>query len=191
MSDLRHRISGAAQELYLEDGIEGFSMRKVADRVGVSATAIYRHFENKEELLNEIRIEGLKVLERYLEPVLAEGPPIERLIALTERYLSFAVEQPKYFDFAFLVPDPDIQRFADEVARPAWDTFRVSIDQIQACVDEGIFAPEDPLETAIVLWAEAHGLVTLFRTGRFGPDPEAFRAIYGRCIERLLNGLRK
>ena len=142
-------------------------------------------------MLNEIRIAGLKVLEGYLEPALVSGPPVERLLALTESYLNFAVEQPKYFDFAFLVPDPDIERFADEIARPAWDTFRVSVDQIKACVDAGVFADEDPLETAIVLWAEAHGLVTLFRTGRFGPDPEAFRQIYRKCIQRLLDGLRK
>jgi AcrR family transcriptional regulator len=73
MTGLRTRISAAAQELYLREVIEGFPMRKVAELVGVSARAIYRHFKNKDELLNEIVIEGLKILESYLRPALESG----------------------------------------------------------------------------------------------------------------------
>ena len=70
MSELRERISAAAQELYLREGVEGVSMRKVADMVGVSAPAIYRHFENKDALLDEIVVRGLRILEQYLRPAL-------------------------------------------------------------------------------------------------------------------------
>ena len=60
MSDsLRDRISQAAQELFLEGGVEAISMRKVADRVGISATAIYRHYKDKDELLTGIIDTGL------------------------------------------------------------------------------------------------------------------------------------
>ena len=60
---LRKRISEAAQELFLEGGLEGVSMRKVAKMAGVSAPAIYRHYENKDDLLREIIDEGLQILE--------------------------------------------------------------------------------------------------------------------------------
>ena len=57
-------------------------------------------------------------------------------------------------------------------------------------MEEGVFRKSDPLETAIMIWAEAHGLVTLFRMERVGESPEQFRAIFRRTIRRLLDGLR-
>ena len=104
-------------------------------------------------------------------------------------YLAFALEQPKYFDFAFLTPDRGITGLAEELARPLWNTFRMSIEQITACMDSGLFERGDPLEISIMMWAEVHGLVTLFRHGRFGPDETMFREIYGKSVQRLLRGL--
>jgi AcrR family transcriptional regulator len=190
MRSLRSKISAAARELYLREGTEGFSMRKVAEMVGVSAPAIYRHFKNKEELLNEIVIGGLKILEEYLRPALEAATPYDRLIRMTDSYLNFALEQPKYFDFAFLTPGPVQSHVATEIARPDWDTFRLAIEQIAACAEAGLFPREDPLETAITIWAEVHGLITLYRTGRFGQDPEIFRAIYRQSVDRMLRGLK-
>jgi len=190
MSTLKTRIADAAQQLYLRDGIEGFSMRKVADLVGVSAPAIYRYFENKNELLNEIVIEGLKVLERYLQPALEADTPYDKLVQLTDNYLKFAIEQPKYFDFAFLVPNRDLSGLAEEVANPMWTIFRLAIGQVGACMEDGTFKRDDPLGTAIVIWSEAHGLVTLFRTGRFGQQSDAFTEIYRSSIERVIQGLK-
>jgi len=190
MGSLRTKISAAAQELYLREGIEGISMRKIADRVGISAPAIYRHYKNKDELLNEIVIEGLKILEGYLGPALETGTPYERLVRMSDRYLDFALEQPKYFDFAFLVPSPFITRLADEISQPDWGTFRLCIEQVADCMEQGIFPKEDPLETAITIWAQVHGLVTLYRTGRFGQDPDAFRIVYRQCLDRMMRGLK-
>jgi AcrR family transcriptional regulator len=186
---LREKISSAAQELYLRDGIEGLSMRKVAEMVGVSAPALYRYFQSKDELLNEIVIEGLKVLENYLRPALDAATPDERLRKLTDNYLRFAVEQPKFFDFAFLVPKPDSSGLAEEVTRPISTTFRMAMEQVSACMEQGTIARDDPIEIAITVWAEVHGLVTLYRTGRFGNDPEVFGGIYRKSVERLLRGL--
>jgi AcrR family transcriptional regulator len=189
VSSLRNKISDAAQELYLRDGIDGVSMRKVAEVVGVTAPAIYRHFRNKEELLNEIVVEGLRILEAYLLPGLEAESPYERLILMTERYLDFAVEKPRYFDFAFLVPPSSADPIPQEIERSDWGTFRVAIDTVGECIDQGVFEKTDPLETAITVWAEVHGLVTLFRTGRFGPDADSFRQIYRLCVNRVLRGM--
>jgi AcrR family transcriptional regulator len=190
MSTLRERIAAATQEIYLQQGIEGVSMRKVAERVGVSAPALYRHFKNKDELLGEIVIEGLKILERYLRPAMNAATPIERLRQMIEGYLDFALAEPRYFDFAFLTPSHDIDRLADELAKPHAATFRIAIDVVADCIRDGTFAESDPLEAGILLWAEAHGLVTLFRTGRFGDDETMFRQIYRRLIHRVIEGLR-
>lgn len=190
MSTLRKKISAAAQELYLREGVEGISMRKVADKVGVSAPAIYRHFENKEALLNEIVVEGLKILEGYLQPALEASTPYQRLVQLIDNYLDFTLEQPRYFDFAFLIPSRNIGHISDEFAKDDWATFQLAVEQVAACMEQGLFREDDPLETAITVWAEVHGLVTLYRTGRFGLDEGTFRTIYRQSVNRMLEGLK-
>jgi AcrR family transcriptional regulator len=189
-SKLRDRIAEVARELYLAEGLAGLSMRRVAERAGISAPAIYRHFRNKDELLSEIVAQGLRILESYLEPALRAASPYERLIGMTDGYLRFALEQPKYFDFAFLTPSPSSGRFSEEIARPDRATFRAAVEQVAACIEQGVFAGDDPLETAITVWAEVHGLVTLHRTGRLGPDAGAFEKIYRQAVRRLLEALR-
>ena len=190
VDDLRTRIAGAAQELFLEGGVEAVSMRKVAELVGVTAPAIYRHFKDKDELLNEIILSGLGILEGYLRPAFDAPTPEARLVRLIDRYLDFALEQPKYFDFAFLVPSRPVANMPEEIARQGMQTFGFALEQVGQCMEQGTFKKDDPLETAILIWAEVHGLVTLFKMHRFGPDEQAFRRIYRGAVERLLGGLR-
>jgi AcrR family transcriptional regulator len=190
MEDIRTKISDAAQDLFLRDGIDGVSMRKVAEKVGVTAPAIYRYFRDKDELLNEIIRCGLEMLEDYLKPALEADDPYQRLHLLIDRYLDFAIEQPKYFDFAFLVPGRNLSDIPEEIQRHNWTTFGMAVEQVAMCMEEGIFRREDPLETSILLWATVHGLVILFRTERFGPGPEQFRQTYRKVVDRLLDALK-
>ena len=189
MSDLRARIAQAAQDLFAREGIEGISMRKLADRAGVTATAIYRHFRDKDQILDELISVGLAVLSDYLAPALRAKDPERRLRELIDAYLRFALEQPKYFDLAFLVPSPS-SRMSEELERHNRATFKLAIEQVAACMETGILRPGDPIETAVFLWSTAHGLVTLFRMNRFDPDKQKFIALYRSTIERALQGLR-
>jgi AcrR family transcriptional regulator len=187
---LRKRISKAAQELFLEGGLENVSMRKVAKMAGVSAPAIYRHYENKDDLLLELIDEGLSILEEYLAPALKEPTPLERLNKLADRFLDFAIEQPKYFEFAFMVPSRSISDVRTELAGKNWVTFNLALEQISACMKEGIFKEDDPLGTAITIWAGVYGLVALHRMHRFGPNDHLFRQIYRSSVDRMLDGLK-
>jgi len=188
MSDLRNRIAAAAQELFVSEGVEGLSMRRLADRVGVTATAIYRHFRDKDQILDEIISAGLSILSQYLEPALRERDPYQRLWGLIEAYLEFAIEQPKYFDLAFLVPAPNT-RISEELERHNRATFKMAVEQVAACMELGILRRGDPIETAIFIWSTAHGLVTLHRMNRFGDDVPRFRHLYHAAIEQAIRGL--
>jgi len=190
MEDLRTKISDAAQDLFLKDGIDGVSMRKVAERVGVTAPAIYRYFRDKDELLAEIIASGLRMLEDYLKPALEADDPLERLHLLIDNYLDFALERPQYFDFAFLVPGRDIGGISEELKRHNWTTFRMSVEQVATCIERGIFRKDDPLQTSILIWATVHGLVILYRTQRFGPNEQQFRRTYREVVDRLLDALK-
>jgi len=169
--------------------VEGISMRKIADKVGVTATAIYRHFRDKDEILDELISSGLAILSEYLQPALKAPGPEERLRALIDAYLRFALEQPKYFDLAFLVPSP-AGRMSEELNRHNREVFRMAIEQVALCMETGLFKKGDPIETAVFLWSSAHGLVTLNRMNHFGDDVEAFRLMYHASIERAIAALR-
>jgi len=189
LSSLQKKIAAAAQELYLRDGLEGLSMRKVAEMVGVSAPAIYRHFRNKNELLNEIVVQALRVLEDYLRPGLDADSPYERLINMAENYLQFALEQPRFFEIAFLIPSQDVEAIPEEIEKRNFGTFKLALAQVAACMDQGFLKKDDPLESAIIVWAAVHGLVTLYRTGRFGAEPEQFRMVYRLSVRRMLRDM--
>jgi AcrR family transcriptional regulator len=190
MNDLKARISLTAQELFLSEGVEGVSMRKIADRVGVTATAIYRHFRDKDEILEELIDAGLAILSEYLGPALKAEDPYRRLRGLIDAYLRFAMEQPKYFDLAFLVPGPTIQ-FSQDLEHHSRATFKLAVEQVALCMETGIFRKGDPIETAIYLWSTAHGLVMLHRMNRLGDDVQHSSRLCRSTIERAIQGLRE
>ena len=189
MNDLKTRISITAQELFLSQGVEGVSMRKIAERVGVTPTAIYRHFRDKEEVIEEIINAGLATLSEYLAPALKAEDPYQRLRQLIDAYLRFALEQPRYFDLAFLVPGR-ASHISEQLMQESALTFKMAVEQVALCMKMGIFRKEDPVEIAIYLWSIAHGLVMLQRTNRFGDDPERFSRLYRSTIDRAVRGLR-
>jgi AcrR family transcriptional regulator len=189
MSELRGRITVAAQELFAVEGVEGISMRRLAERVGVTATALYRHFRDKDAILDALISAGLAVLSDYLEPALRAKDPERRLRGLIDAYLKFALEQPKYFDLAFMVPSAST-RMSEELERHNRATFKMAIEQVAACMQTGVFRPGDPIETAVYIWSTAHGLVTLHRMNRFGGDAAQFERFYHGAIEQALQGLR-
>lgn len=165
-------------------------MRRIARGVDVSATAIYRHFKDKKALLEEITDEGFDIFRGYLEEALAESTPLDRLRALTRRYLEFALDHPHHYDFIFLVPRKNVRRFPRDFARRDDLTFHILSRQVSEAMQEGHLAPGDPMETAMSIWAHAHGLVALHRAGRFGGNSAGVRPFYERSIDRLLEGLK-
>jgi AcrR family transcriptional regulator len=186
----RSRISGAAVRIFVSEGFDGLSMRRIAEEVGMTATAIYRHFDNKEALIDEIVVAGLRVLEGYLQPALDAETPYERVRKLTDKFLEFALEQPSYFDVAFVTQGFRIERISAELVKPMWGVFRKAIAAVEACMEHGEVRKDDALSTAIMIWATAHGLVTLYRTGQIGSDAEQFRQLYRASMDRLFYGLR-
>ena len=186
----REGIVDAALQVFLQDGVAGMSMRKVADAAGITAPAIYRHFQSREALLGEIVEIGLRELEEYLRPALRSGTPYERVRQLADRYLEFALEQPKYFEVAFLNAGTKIEWLSKELAHPMWDVFRAAIAQIEMGMERGELRRDDPILTAILIWATAHGLVTLYRIDRTAAYPKQFREIYRGSMDRLFQGLR-
>src|SRR5205085_1361185 len=104
--DLRTRILDAARELFIAEGFEAVSMRKIADKIEYSPTAIYLHFKDKTDLIRELCDEDFRSFAaRFLE--LAQIPdPVERLRRAGQAYLEFGLTHPGHYRLMFMTPKP-------------------------------------------------------------------------------------
>jgi len=164
-------ILDAARDILAVRGLEGLSMRSVAERVGVSATAIYRYFANKEALVSRVVERGFQRFGEYLREAGDRHPrgSLERLGALGEAYLRFALENQEYFRVLFSLDHPDRQAIDDLPEGGGHGLLRRAVVE---AMEAGVMRRADPETVAMFLWSIAHGLVTLSLTCRIDECPE-------------------
>jgi AcrR family transcriptional regulator len=182
----RQRILASARRQFAAGGSEGVSLRRVAAQVGVTPMAIYRHFADRDALIDALVLDGL---DRWAERLgeVAENDPVEWLVAAGDEFLAFALEEPSRFGAAFLVSSTRARRFPDDFATgqsPAAQLWLARLEQLRA--SGRLAAGVSPLEAGFTLWALAQGLVTLHRAGRFAGELDDFRAFYAKTTRRCM-----
>lgn len=200
MFSLRQQILTAARHLFLSEGLSSISMRRIAADIGVSATAIYRHFRSKDELLDDLAEEGFALLEIFLRrgvqadgslngQARAPGDSVQAVVQLTRDYLAFALEHSRYFELMFLKPRKNQRRFPQDFKQKKSKSFLILQELVTACIREEVFRGDDAMDVTLTIWAHLHGLVCLNWLGRFGDRPNRFESIYRGSVSRLLRGL--
>src|SRR5215469_14967158 len=102
--DTAKRIAVAARRLLDKEGAEAVTMRRVAQAVGITAMAIYRHYPDREALLNALADEGFQELAAWLKEQRLRGDIEQRLHKMGDLYLEHALAHPKLFELMFLKP---------------------------------------------------------------------------------------
>ena len=190
MSDQRERILAHACDLYLRDGLDGFSMRKLAKAVGVTAPAIYRHYDGREEVLADVLREAHRTFSRYLYRALGAPTPLERFFGAGQGYLDFVVEHPRWYGMLHAAPDHlGMEALPDDIEAMGCAIHQFWIDRVQECMQDGILKEGDAKETAVTMLAHAHGMVQLYHAGRFRIGPEEFRALFEASGARMMSGV--
>ena len=194
MSIQRDQILRCACDLYLAEGMDGFSMRKLAKSVGVTAPALYKHYESKERLLQDVMVQGYQRFAQYLYRGLVGADPAERMILSSRGYLDFALENPRLYELIYAHPATlGMTDLPEEVEALGCAIGQFWNDRVRECMDAGLLTKGDPQEVSMTLWAHAHGLVTLYLRGMLmreaeGLDDERFREVFGASSIRLLSG---
>jgi AcrR family transcriptional regulator len=191
MSIRREQILKCACDLYLSDGIEGFSMRKLAKCVGCTAPALYRHYENKEEVIQEVVGEAYGLFAQYLYRSLEGGTPAERFVLAGRSYFDFAMEQPALYEIIYL-PMEFLGAHSEDpsVADHACAIGQFWTDRVREMMDAGYLREGDPHEVAMTLWAHAHGLISIYQKGLLPVKPGGdFRTLMTESFLRLMEGL--
>ncbi len=201
---LRTAILRAASEEFLEYGYEGFSLRRVAERIDYTATTIYLYFHDKDDLLRETARGGFMAFDTTIEEAAAQhSDPRERLRSLGQAYFEFGVANPAVYRLMFmqrsdfLIPrllgtssTPETR--AEALLDPNGAPHRVvAQDQLVAAISDGIeagiFLEGDAFTKADALWASIHGLTAL----AIGPlmSSERARAVADELLDTLIRGL--
>jgi AcrR family transcriptional regulator len=184
--DLRAALIEAAVALVREKGAEGLSLREVARRSGVSQTAPYRHFRDKEDLTAGIAEEGFTILGGEMRKALeSDGNARERLMSGGRAYVAFALKRPEHFKVMFAT-DLDAKRHP--AARTAAEqAFAGLVALVTAAFPKG-----DPLTHARMAWSQVHGIASLAigRQFRFKTQTEVL-AFADEAMAALLRGLSR
>lgn len=190
MSEQRERILSSACEMYLRDGLDGFSMRKLARILGVTAPALYRHYESKERVLLDVVREGYRTLIQYLHRALQGRTPEDRFRLAGEGFLDFALEHPRYYEVLFM----GVELLCVEVVKAEAIAQGCAVgqfwnDRVREAVEAGLLEPGDPQEIGMTLWAHHHGMMSLYLKGMLPLDEVQFRALLKGSGARLMKGL--
>lgn len=185
------RILAAARTLFEREGPGAVSMRRVAEAVGITPMAIYRHFRNRDALLKRIGDDSFGEIARHWHARKSGSDPRAQLVAIQMIYLDYALAHPHLFDHAFSVRRDDARRFPDDFRAGGSPTFNVVHDAVVEAQQAGILGDGDPWDIAMTLWAHSHGLIALYRAGRFSYDDRRFETYYRESLERLLDGLKR
>jgi AcrR family transcriptional regulator len=163
--NLRLALLDAAVAQIKEVGVEKLSLRGIARTVGVSQTAPYRHFKDKNELLAEVAAQAfLDLYQATSRHVHDHHSASDNIKATGSEYLAFAIANPEKYKLMF---GPSIQNrrdYANMVA--AGDkSFNVLISQVERGIAEGAFIKGCPMVLANTLWTQVHGMASLIIDG--------------------------
>ncbi len=144
-----------------EAGLAALSMRKLADRVGVSRTALYHYFEGKDALLCSIAEEGFELYDKALTQVSKDDVlnQHERAVGYVERYVNFSVEHASYYELMFGKTIWKESKASASLLQTSRTSFKRFVGIVEHWQDEGLVAKDDsPMRKAQVIWAALHGL---------------------------------
>jgi len=190
MSSTKDIILACARDQYLADGYKGLSMRKIADKAGISATAIYRHFDNKEALFHRLVRKGFGTYTEYLVPALKEETAQERFTKTVEYALDFMLEQPKYCELIFVKSETKDEMVGfDDLRAESKVSFDFYTSRIHECMEEGYIKRDNPSEISVLLLAAYSGFFALYISGLLPRSEEQIKALYWRTMNRILSGV--
>lgn len=187
---LRRQIVSAARELFVNEGYESVSMRKIANKIEYSPTTIYLYFEDKADLLDsvckETLLDLLNTLERLKEDT---GDPVEALRKSGKAYIEFGLKYPQDYKLTFVIR-PQFQKGLGlqqgSVGERVFNYLRAMVSE---CIRQNTFRQVDVETTGQALWSAVHGVTLLLIDFSDFPWTEKDKLI-DMVIDTMIDGLK-
>lgn len=183
--DLRTLILDTARDLFVAEGYDAVTMRRIAERIDYSPTAIYFHFKNKSALIDELCDHDFMALEQQFAGIERIADPIEKLRRAAHLYVQFGLANRSLYRLMFMTPRP-----RSNSEEPAYSFLKSIVAQ---AVEQGLLLRDlrDPELIAQTVWAGMHGVVAL-EIAKRDEESIAWRPPDARgalMIDALIDGL--
>jgi AcrR family transcriptional regulator len=185
--ELRTAILGAARELFISQGYEGFSMRKLAEKLGCAHGTLYLYFKNKQQLFDFLVEDSFAQLSRALERLRHQEPGLDPVCLLKEAgriYVNFGRRNPNAYEFAFVIRRGGPVR--PWKPHPAFAFLR---NTIKACIEKKRFRTMNVDTATQAMWAAVHGVTSLLITRPsfpWVPAEELISRVIDSSVDSLL-----
>jgi len=181
--DLRRALLQAAVRTIQRDGVDGLTLRGVGSTLGVSRTALYRHFTDKAALLAAVAAEGFRMLRERLAQAWDDGGRGPRgFEAMGVAYVRFAVAHPSHYRVMF---GGDVSEAEHAQLEEGAAAFQVLVDALTALQAQKVARRDDTRQMALYVWATVHGVAMLAIDGRLGGDATAIDALTQYSTARI------
>jgi len=179
--DLKNALIRAGVEILSREGVHGLSLRKVAQKAGVSHTAPYSHFADKQALIAAISTEGFRIIYEKLSDAIShyQGKPLRQLVEGAWAYIQFALSDPAHFKVTLssvLEREKDYSGFVEMSQK----SYGLVVQMVENCQAAGILRPGPVDVEAVSVWSIVHGFVSLLLEGQF------YHSLLERCTVREL-----
>ncbi len=168
--DLKGKILEAAKKLFIKNGYEATSIRKIAAEIEFSPTTIYLYYKDKTDISYALHQEGFALLRERFTALAFVEKPFERLKAMGRSYIQFAIDHPDFYELMFVMKEPMqyLQAHHPEEDWPEGErVFDGVLQTVAACQHEGYFNGVATEEMSMLAWATVHGLCSLYITSHF------------------------
>lgn len=186
---LRENILKVSKTLLIKDGFGKLSMRKIAKKADVTATSIYLHFENKDELLLALIDDSIDKLKNTLSGAIDPSKDlITQLEDLARVYIQFAIENPQEYEVIYMVRPEEMPKYPKENFNKIRSSFSLMAEIISKGKDENLLEVDDPKISAYSIWAQLHGVVSVILNKRL--DTRIPRKTFiNQSIDHILQGI--
>lgn len=168
--EIRKMILEASLKLFMEQGFENVSIRKIADLIEYSPTTVYLYFKDKNEILFNLHEQGFQKMAEYNSDLWTIKNPVVRLAKMGEYYLQFGLENPAYYELMFILKAP-MEALESLDSNCEWKSGDQALgklkDTIRECMDKGLIEQGDVDAVAMAIWSMVHGMVSLAIRDRF------------------------
>src|SRR5580698_884166 len=181
---IREEILTAARTLFVQDGYENVSIRKIAEKIEYSPGTIYLYFQDKADILAQISEETFSRLEQKLVAINRDttADPLERVRRGLRAYIQFGLEHPNRYVLTFVRGSLQCQA--------SGRCFGELLRGVGCALDAGQMIDVDVVEVSQALWAGSHGITALLITCTGFPFVEQSRLVE-RMLDILIEGVRK
>ncbi len=167
--EIRKMILDASMKLFVDEGFENVTIRKIADLIEYSPTTVYLYFKDKNEIFFHLHEQGFLKMAEANQNLLSIANPLTRLHKMGENYINFGLDNPEYYDVMFIqrAPMQALEKMENCDWKNGENALNVLKVNILECMEKGFIKNGNVDAVSMGVWGMVHGLVSLSIRQRF------------------------